>query len=68
MTAHYRCPGTGSSFRRVVEPDDTTADAGTGFGLNCVNRIVLAHDWDVRATEGADGGARFEITGVETAE
>lgn len=27
--------------------------------------VVDAHGWTIRVTEGADGGARFEITGVE---
>jgi PAS domain S-box-containing protein len=42
----------------------STDDGGTGFGLSIVKRIVEAHDWDIRPTEGSDGGARFEITGV----
>jgi PAS domain S-box-containing protein len=37
----------------------------TGFGLSIVKEIVTAHDWEIRITEGSDGGARFEITGVE---
>ncbi|MBB6647053.1 HAMP domain-containing histidine kinase [Halobellus sp. MBLA0160] len=45
-----------------------SADDGTGFGLAIVERIVDAHGWSVRVTEGAAGGARFEITGVEPAE
>ncbi len=38
---------------------------GTGFGLAIVKEVVTAHDWEVRITEGSDGGARFEITDVE---
>ena len=38
---------------------------GTGFGLSIVEQIVTAHDWQIRVTDGADGGARFEITDVE---
>ncbi|MFB6281831.1 MAG: ATP-binding protein [Haloferacaceae archaeon] len=45
----------------------STADRGTGFGLNIVEQVADAHGWEVRVTEGADGGARFEITGVEFA-
>ncbi|WP_141396220.1 sensor histidine kinase, partial [Halorubrum ezzemoulense] len=37
---------------------------GTGFGLNIVKQIVDAHDWQIRVTDGTDGGARFEITNV----
>lgn len=37
---------------------------GTGFGLSIVKQIVDAHGWNVRVSEGSEGGARFEITGV----
>lgn len=46
----------------------STAQEGTGFGLAIVTEIVEAHGWDVRATEGTDGGARVEITGVDRGE
>jgi signal transduction histidine kinase len=51
---------------RVFERGYTTGD-GTGLGLSIVEQIVGAHGWSVRATESEDGGARFEITGVEFA-
>jgi len=38
---------------------------GTGFGLSIVEGIAEAHGWTVRVTDGTDGGARFEFTGVE---
>ncbi|GGI99618.1 hypothetical protein GCM10008995_06820 [Halobellus salinus] len=53
---------------RVFEYGYTTATAGTGFGLNIVAAAADAHGWDVRVTEGADGGARFELTGMERVE
>ena len=43
----------------------STNDGGTGFGLSIVQRIVEAHDWDIRITNSSEGGVRFEITGVE---
>jgi PAS domain S-box-containing protein len=43
----------------------STSDEGIGFGLSIVEQVVEAHDWDIRVTEGDDGGARFEVTGVE---
>ena len=46
----------------------STDDWGTGFGLGIVDRIAEAHGWKVRATEGSNGGARFEVTGVKTVE
>ena len=52
----------------VFEAGYSTADEGTGFGLSIVGEIVEAHGWEVTVTEGADGGARFEITGVSFAE
>jgi hypothetical protein len=26
--------------------------------------MARAHDWEIQVTEGTEGGARFEITGV----
>jgi PAS domain S-box-containing protein len=49
----------------VFETGYSTTDDGTGFGLSIVQRAVDAHDWENTVTEGADGGARFEITGVD---
>jgi signal transduction histidine kinase len=46
----------------------TTSDDGMGFGLSIVEDIVDAHDWDISTAESHEGGARFEITGVETSE
>ena len=51
----------------VFEPGYTSKEAGTGFGLNIVETIVDAHGWEIEVTDGRDGGARFEITGVEFA-
>ena len=39
----------------------STNDEGTGFGLSIVKQIIDAHDWELRLTDGSDGGARFEI-------
>ena len=49
----------------VFEAGYSGSAGGTGFGLSIVAEIVEAHGWDIRVTDGADGGARFEITGVE---
>jgi PAS domain S-box-containing protein len=48
----------------VLEKGYTTAQDGTGFGLSIVQTAVEAHGWEIAVTEGTDGGARFEITGV----
>ncbi|MFC7134477.1 MULTISPECIES: hybrid sensor histidine kinase/response regulator [Salinibaculum] len=48
----------------AFEPGYSTARGGTGLGLTLVRTIANAHGWSVTATESADGGARFELTGV----
>ncbi|MFA9517546.1 PAS domain S-box protein [Halopenitus sp. H-Gu1] len=42
----------------------STAESGTGFGLQIVKQVVDAHGWTIEVTDGREGGARFEITGV----
>jgi signal transduction histidine kinase len=46
---------------QVCDPGVTTSDDGIGYGLAIVQRIVEAHGWSLSVTEGATGGARFEI-------
>jgi len=61
-------PGISADERDdVFDMGYSTADSGTGFGLSIVKRIVEAHGWEIQVTNGSDGGARFEITGVESA-
>lgn len=43
----------------------STTAGGTGLGLAIVEQCAEVHGWAVSATEGTDGGARFEITGVD---
>ncbi|WP_280587112.1 HAMP domain-containing sensor histidine kinase [Halorubrum sp. Boch-26] len=50
---------------RVCETGFTSSPDGTGFGLAIVDRIVDAHGWELRITEGDRGGARFEIGDVD---
>jgi PAS domain S-box-containing protein len=58
-------PGIPESEREeVFDYGYSTADEGTGFGLNIVDEIARAHGWKVSLTESADGGARFEFTDV----
>lgn len=52
--------------REIFETKYSTADGGLGIGLQIVQRTVDAHDWEIAATDSQDGGARFEVTGVET--
>jgi len=51
----------------VFDVGYSTSDTGTGFGLSIVKTIADAHGWQVEVTDGSAGGARFEITGVESA-
>jgi PAS domain S-box-containing protein len=59
-------PGVPADRRdRVFDAGYSTSESGTGFGLSIVEEIAEAHDWEIRVTDSADGGARFEITGVD---
>ncbi|GAB7093575.1 hypothetical protein JCM30237_07270 [Halolamina litorea] len=49
---------------RVFEPGYSTGGGGTGLGLSIVAELAEAHGWTVDATESAEGGARFEFSGV----
>jgi len=53
-----------SDRERVFEYGYTTADRGTGFGLNIVAATAESHGWDVRVGESSAGGACFEISGM----
>jgi signal transduction histidine kinase len=33
-----------------------------------VKEVAEAHGWDIRVTEGSEGGVQFAITGVEFAD
>jgi signal transduction histidine kinase len=55
-------PGIPADERdRVFEHGYSTETDGTGFGLSIVRAVADAHGWDVRVTDGSDGGARFEF-------
>jgi signal transduction histidine kinase len=49
----------------IFESGYSTAEQGTGFGLDLVRQAVDAHGWAVDVTESADGGARFEVSGID---
>jgi PAS domain S-box-containing protein len=62
-------PGVPESDREeIFEAGYSTNEDGTGFGLQIVEQIADAHGWEVTVTESEEGGARFEITGVEKCE
>jgi signal transduction histidine kinase len=59
-------PGIPAGEREnVFDAGYSTSTDGTGFGLSIVREVADAHGWTVRAVESDDGGARFEVTGVE---
>lgn len=59
-------PGIPMEYRTdLFESGFTRTDDSTGFGLAIVKEIVKAHGWEVRVTDSATGGARFEISGVD---
>ncbi|WP_280535453.1 PAS domain S-box protein [Halopenitus sp. POP-27] len=49
----------------VFKAGYSTTEDGTGFGLSIVKQVAQAHGWDIGVTDGPDGGARFEITGLK---
>ena len=61
--------GIGSAdYKKLFESGYSTAESGIGLGLSIVERIVMAHGWEVAAVESESGGFRVEITDVDTAE
>ncbi|MFB6152274.1 MAG: histidine kinase N-terminal 7TM domain-containing protein [Haloarculaceae archaeon] len=50
---------------RLFEYGYSTAADGTGLGLAIVASVAEAHGWSVSVTDSEEGGARFEVTGVE---
>lgn len=56
-----------ADYDEVFEPGFSTTPDGTGLGLQIVDQIVEAHDWTIRVTDSADGGAKFEITDLGAA-
>lgn len=66
-TIYYEDTGPGipePQRDEVFELGYTTDQENTGFGLNIVKQIVIGHGWEIEITEGEEGGARFEISGV----
>jgi PAS domain S-box-containing protein len=57
-----------AKHERVFESGYSTDEDGTGFGLAIAKEVAEAHGWSIRVTEGAAGGARFEVTDVDVVE
>lgn len=50
----------------VFESGYSTVETGTGFGLAIVQEIIDSHGWEIDVTTSSAGGARFEITGIDS--
>lgn len=62
-------PGIAPDLRETVfQPGYSTDEHGTGLGLAIVDRIADLHGWSVEVAESEDGGARFEIRGLEVSD
>ncbi len=48
----------------LFEPYVTRRPGGTGLGLSIVQRIAIAHDWNVGYKSGNEGGSVFWIDGI----
>ena len=51
----------------VFDVGYVNTEGGIGLGLSIVKQIADAHNWEEHVSNGSDGGARFEFTGVEFA-
>jgi len=61
--------GTGipeERWDRIFEPGYSSDEHGTGLGLAIVERIADLHGWAVDVGASEAGGARFEITGLDS--
>jgi len=62
LTVEDNGPGIAEEVKhRLFEPLTTTNEAGLGLGLALCRRIVEKHGGEIRAYNGKDGGARFEV-------
>lgn len=48
----------------VFEEGYSNSGSGSGLGLAVVHAVADSHGWDISTIEGTEGGARFELTGV----
>lgn len=61
-------PGIPEEQRSNIFEMGYTGDSdGSGSGLAICKQIAAAHGWFIEVTDGTDGGARFEVSGVVVA-
>jgi len=59
-------PGIPAGDReKVFEPGYSTVEDGNGLGLSVAQQVANVHGWNLRVTDSDDGGARFEVSGVD---
>jgi signal transduction histidine kinase len=49
----------------VFEMGHSTSSDSLGLGLRIVKQVVEGHGWEIHVAKSVDGGARFEVTGVD---
>lgn len=60
-------PGIPEAIREKALESDYSTQGTNGVGLPTVQAVVTAHGGDLRITDAAGGGTRFEITGIDVA-
>ena len=60
-------PGIEGDPEAIFDAGYSTAEQGTGIGLSIVEQIATAHGWSIGVAESEDGGARFELKGMDLA-
>ncbi|WP_232703535.1 ATP-binding response regulator [Halobacterium wangiae] len=59
-------PGIPPTERKTVFESGYSTDEGSpGYGLSIVKGIAENHNWEIKITESDEGGARFELTGID---
>jgi len=59
-------PGMAPDLREQAFEWGVSGKGGSGLGLAIVETIVEGHGWEITVEESAEGGARFEVTGVRS--
>lgn len=60
-------PGISAAIREKALQQDFSTQGTGGLGLPIVKAVVEAHGGDLKIIDGTNGGARFEVTGVDVA-
>ncbi|MEY7849663.1 histidine kinase N-terminal 7TM domain-containing protein [Natrarchaeobius sp. A-rgal3] len=58
-------PGVPDERREHLLEFGVSTGSGAGYGLAIVRTIIEAHGWSLEIVDSRDGGARFEVRGVD---